>query len=112
MLCNGWDGSLQAIDTGNMDKFDVISSGTWSAYTQAMQQQIPNYWAYPRRFTLADRYFTSVHGPSLPNHLFALAAQSACAIDDGGYPVAATDGRRASWGTVTATGEHRNHSHA
>src|SRR5258708_28689030 len=102
MLCNGWDGSLQAIDTGNMDKFDLISSGTWSAYTQAPQQQIPNYWAYARRFTLADRYFTSVHGPSLPNHLFAIAAQSGGAIDNGGNPGPGTDCAGASWGTVTA----------
>ena len=27
-LCNGWDCSLQAIDGGKMDKFDVISGGT------------------------------------------------------------------------------------
>jgi hypothetical protein len=86
MLCNGWDCSLQAIDTGKMDKFDMISGGTWSAYTQATQQQIPNYWAYARRFTLADHYFTSVHGPSLPNHLFAIAAQSGGAIDNGENP--------------------------
>ncbi len=110
MLCNGWDCSLQAIDTGNMDKFDVISSGTWSAYTQATQQQIPNYWAYARRFTLADRYFTSVHGPSLPNHLFAIAAQSGGAIDNGGNPGPGTDCAGASWGTVTVIDEYGNRS--
>ncbi len=47
------------------------------------EQDIPNYWAYARNFVLADRYFTSVHGPSLPNELFALAAQSGGVIDNG-----------------------------
>ncbi len=37
---------------------------------------IPNYWAYARYFTLADRFFCSSTGPSLPNHLFALAASA------------------------------------
>jgi phospholipase C len=105
-LCNSWDCSLQAIDTGKMDRFDVTSGGTWSAYMQATQQQIPNYWAYARRFTLADHYFTSVHGPSLPNHLFAIAAQSGGAISNGGNP--ACDG--ASGDTVTVIDEYGNRS--
>jgi phospholipase C len=109
-LCNGWDRSLQAMDGGKMDKFDVISGGTWSAYTQATPEEIPNYWAYAQRFTLADRYFTSVHGPSLPNHLFALAAQSGGAIDDGGNPGPGTDCDGSSWGTVTVIDQHGNRS--
>lgn len=109
-LCNGWDCSLQAMDGGKMDKFDVISGGTWSAYTQATPEEIPNYWAYARRFTLADRYFTSVHGPSLPNHLFALAAQSGGAIDNGGNPGPGTDCDGSSWGTVTVIDQYGNRS--
>ncbi len=109
-LCNGWDCSLQAMDGGKMDKFDVISGGTWSAYTQATPEEIPNYWAYARRFTLADRYFTSVHGPSLPNHLFALGAQSGGAIDNGGDPGPGTDCDGSSWGTVTVIDQYGNRS--
>jgi phospholipase C len=109
-LCNGWDCSLQAMDDGKMDKFDVISGGTWSAYTQATPEEIPNYWAYARRFTLADRYFTSVHGPSLPNHLFALGAQSGGAIDNGGNPGPGTDCDGSSWGTVTVIDQYGNRS--
>jgi phospholipase C len=105
-LCNTWDCSLQAIDTGKMDKFDVTSGGSWSAYTQATEQEIPNYWAYARRFTLADRYFTSVHGPSVPNHLFAIAAQSGGAIDNGGKP----DCDGTSGGTVTVIDGYGNRS--
>jgi len=71
------------MDSGMMDKFDLINGGTLNAYTQVNEQDIPNYWAYARNFVLADRYFTSVHGPSLPNGLFALAAQSGGVIDNG-----------------------------
>jgi phospholipase C len=93
-----------------MDKFDVMNGGTWSAFTQVTEQEIPNYWAYAHRFTLADHYFTSVHGPSLPNHLFAIAAQSGGAIDNGGNPGPGTDCEGASWGTVTVIDEYGNRS--
>jgi len=82
-LCNSWDCALEAMDSGKTDKFNLIDAGTLNAYTQVNEQDIPNYWAYARSYVLADRYFTSVHGPSLPNALFALAAQSGGVIDDG-----------------------------
>ncbi len=82
-LCNSWDCALAAIDSGSMDRFDLINGGTLNAYTQMNEQDIPNYWAYARNFVLADRYFTSVHGPSLPNGLFALAGRSGDVIDNG-----------------------------
>jgi phospholipase C len=109
-LCNGWDCSIAAMDSGKMDKFDVISEGAWSAYTQLKERDIPNYWAYANRFALADHYFTSVHGPSLPNHFFAIAAQSGGAIDNGGNAGPGTDCGGASWGTVTVIDEHGNRS--
>jgi phospholipase C len=37
---------------------------------------IPNYWEYARKFTLCDNFFGSVSGPSEPNHLYTVAAQS------------------------------------
>ena len=80
-LCNSWACALQAMDHGKMDQFD-ISNGGLSAYTTVSESEIPNYWAYARRFALADQYFTSVHGPSLPNHLFLVGAQSGGAISN------------------------------
>jgi phospholipase C len=80
-LCNSWDCATQAMDGGKMDRFDLISEGL-SPYTRVSEEGIPNYWAYARHFVLADRYFTSVHGPSLPNHLFTVAAQSGGVIDN------------------------------
>jgi phospholipase C len=82
-LCNRWECALEAMDHGKMDQFDLIPNTGLNAYTQASEQDIPNYWAYARHFVLADRYFTSVHGPSLPNHLFAVAAQSGGVIANG-----------------------------
>ena len=38
--------------------------------------EIPNYWEYARRFTLSDEFFSSLMGPSEPNHLYTIAAQS------------------------------------
>jgi phospholipase C len=80
-ICNGWACAVQAFDNGKMDKFD-LGTGTLGAYTQMTEAGIPNYWAYARRFTLGDHYFTSVHGPSFPNHLFTVGAQSGGAMDN------------------------------
>jgi phospholipase C len=65
-----------------MNRFDLIGSGL-APFTQVNEQEIPNYWAYARHFALADRYFTSIHGPSLPNYLYMVAASSGGVIDNG-----------------------------
>ena len=41
-----------------------------------MEAQIPNYWKVARAFTLCDRYFTDVRGPSEPNYFMLTSAQS------------------------------------
>ena len=66
---------LQATDGGSMDRFVSAehSNDTMGFYDGT---DIPNYWKYARSFTLADRFFCSSIGPSLPNHLFALAASA------------------------------------
>jgi phospholipase C len=40
------------------------------------QTVIPNYWAYAQKYTLCDAFFSAFEGPSLPNHLYSVAAQS------------------------------------
>jgi len=40
------------------------------------QANIPNYWRYAQQYTLCDKYFTAVAGPSTPNHLMLIAADS------------------------------------
>jgi len=45
------------------------------------RQQIPNYWAYARRFVLADNFFSSEYGPTCVEHFFNYAAQSDRFVD-------------------------------
>jgi phospholipase C len=40
------------------------------------EQDIPHYWSYAQQFTLCDNYFTDVAGPSTPNHLMLIMADS------------------------------------
>ena len=43
---------------------------------QYLESDIPAYFAYARQFTLCDNYCTDVAGPSTPNHLMVIAADS------------------------------------
>ena len=74
-------GSRTDIDNDNMDGFDLPADvetpvDDLLAYRQFSQSGIPNYWAYAQHFVLVDHMFTSYHGPSFPNHLYTVAAQS------------------------------------
>jgi phospholipase C len=53
-----------------------LKRATGAAREQYAESNIPAYWAYARRYTLCDRYFTAVAGPSTPNHLMLIAADS------------------------------------
>ena len=79
-----WDNALLAMDYGRMDKFDLELDGNlngdYLSLTQMTQTDIPNYFSYASHFTLGDHMFASLHGPSFPNHLYAVAAQSGGAI--------------------------------
>jgi len=85
-ISHAWQAAITAIDGGKMDKFDVIqggnSNGDYLAYTQLYEGDIPNYFAYARNFVLGDRMFSSLTGPSFPNHLYTVGAQSAGAINN------------------------------
>jgi len=54
--------------------------------------EIPNYWEYARRFTLCDAFFSSLAGPSEPNHLYTVAAKSGGLVNNPGRGVAGEDG--------------------
>jgi phospholipase C len=47
--------------------------------------EIPNYWEYARRFVLCDQFFSSLAGPSEPNHLFTVAAKSGGLVNNPNY---------------------------
>lgn len=77
--------AVTAIDGGAMDGFDqeagAIQNGQDLALSQYHQSDIPNYWTYARDFTLDDRFFSSIAGPTFPNHM-VLVAGSTNNIDD------------------------------
>ncbi|MFN2544456.1 MAG: phospholipase C [Actinomycetota bacterium] len=75
----------RALADWNHGKMNGFGYDAWSrrwAYTQLTAEQIPNYWHWAQQYVLADRFFASVNGPSFPNHLFTIAAQSAGTHDN------------------------------
>jgi phospholipase C len=78
--------AVRAVDGGRMDGFGrilgAIQHGLDFSDSQLYQTDIPNYWAYARSFTLDDRFFSSVLGPSFPNHLVTIAGSSGNTIDN------------------------------
>ncbi len=86
-IAHDWQSALLAIDGGKMDKFDLITGGNsppgqYLSYTQLVEADIPNYFAYARNFVLADNMFSSLTGPSFPNHLYTVGATSGGAINN------------------------------
>jgi len=73
--------SIQAWDHGKMDGFDQPPTGNL-AYSQLHRSQLPNYWLWAQRNVLFDDFFASAWGPSFPNHLYTIAAQSGGARDN------------------------------
>ena len=81
-----WRDAHTAIDNGKMDQFDLLGSanvnGDYLSMTQYLMADIPNYWSYAEHFVLGDRMFSTLAGPSFPNHLYTVAAQTGGAIDN------------------------------
>jgi len=88
---HSYQAALLAMNGGKMDQFDLINLGgagsgdllgdflTCRQFTSA---DIPNYFDYARHFTLGAAMFSSLHGPSFPNHLYTIAADSFGVLDN------------------------------
>jgi phospholipase C len=74
-MSHEWPVAHAAYDNGRMDGF-VWAEGTPNTMGYYDSRDIPNYWEYARHFTLSDHFFSSLNGPSLPNHVYMVAAQS------------------------------------
>jgi phospholipase C len=89
-IAHDWISANTAIDVGKMDRFDLIPNGNvngaYISYSQFGQADIPNYWSYATNFSLADNMFSSLAGPSYPNHLYTIAAQSGGVINNPTLP--------------------------
>jgi len=83
---HSYNAAITAIDGGRMDRFDLITGGNqngdYLSYTQYTEADMPNYFAYARHFALGDNMFSSLTGPSFPNHLYTVGAQSGGAINN------------------------------
>jgi phospholipase C len=53
-----------------------LTRQTTAVREQFVEQDIPAYFSYARKFSLCDNYYTDVAGPSTPNHLMLLCADS------------------------------------
>jgi phospholipase C len=82
-ITHGFASGLYAINGGEMNGFNIIGSGQdLTGYVQHSRETLPSYWAYADRFVLADRFFTSMYGPTFPEHLYTVAAQSYGIVDN------------------------------
>jgi phospholipase C len=73
--------ALAAWNHGKMDGFWQGEHPQW-AYSQLSKDQLPNYWHWASDNVLLDNFFASAQGPSFPNHLYSIAAQSGGAVDN------------------------------
>lgn len=53
-----------------------LTRDTTAPRVQFQEVDIPHYWNYAKQFALCDNYFTDVAGPSTPNHLMLIMADS------------------------------------
>jgi phospholipase C len=78
---NGFNHMAATIDVGGRND---LYGRDLSGYVYFDREGIPNYWAYADRFVVADHFFTSMYGPTLPEHLYAVAAQSNGIVENKG----------------------------
>jgi phospholipase C len=76
-ITHGFASGMYAINGGAMNGFNIIKYGEdLSGYVQFHRDGLPNYWSYADHFTLADHFFTSMYGPTFPEHIYAIAASA------------------------------------
>ena len=66
-----------------MNGFNCIALGEdLTGYSQYDRDSLPAYWTYADQFVIADHFFTSMYGPTFPEHLYTVAAQSYGIVDN------------------------------
>jgi len=99
------EAAVRDYDGGKMDGFNQSATAATWAFTQFQgPEDLPNYWHWAEQFVLGDRFFASVDGPSFPNHLFTIAAQSGGTVDNPSPPVKL--GGFKTWGCDAPLGEY------
>ena len=89
-ICHDWDCTIQDIDYGKMDMFDLgqgcLQNGVPICLSQFNSADMANYFAYAKAFTLADNMFSSLTATSFPNHLYTISATSGGVISQASGP--------------------------
>jgi phospholipase C len=116
-LDNSTLAATAAFDQGHMNGFAAAQQSLPGAGQLALgyynAQEIPYYWALAHRFALADEFFSSNLGGSVPNHQYLVAGQTwAPAAAGAALPSVPTifnqlDARGVSWGYFVA--QYRTH---
>ena len=74
-LGHGFFDAIEAINGGKMNCFDqVVNGASLNGYQAFTRKGMPNYWSYADHFVLGDRMFSSMYGPTFPEHLYTIAA--------------------------------------
>jgi phospholipase C len=76
LLTNAWAAAHVAYDNGKMDGFINAQGGSPQTMGYYDRSDIPYYWDYADHYVLADNFFSSMLGPTLPNHLYIASGAS------------------------------------
>jgi len=78
------DDADEAVQSADVKPSKAPRAPDWAIYALSYLDDhvIPNYWQYAKSFTLCDAFFSAEDGPSAPNHLYAIAAQSGGMTDN------------------------------
>jgi phospholipase C len=84
---------VRSINGGKMNGFDLVTNGSsLTGYSSFTREGIPSYWAYADNFVIGDRMFSSMYGPTFPEHLYTVGAQAGRVVgnkdqtnQEGGY---------------------------
>jgi phospholipase C len=82
-MAHGFFDGIIVVNGGKMDGFDKIAGAKDGLpFTQYHQEDIPAYWRYAEEFALGDRMFSSMYGPTIPEHMFTVAATAARVVSN------------------------------
>jgi phospholipase C len=102
---HGSDAAIFAMNDGKMNRFAQMLHAYQLhrniADSQYTRREIPYYWDYAGHFAIADHFFSTVAGSSLPNHLVLVGGNSQNVI---GNPTGPGPKKDRSWGCDAVSG--------
>jgi phospholipase C len=84
-LSHAWSVAHVDYDNGKMDGF-VIGEKSINTMGYYNRNDIPYYWDYADNYVLDDNFFSSLMGPSFPNHLYIVSGTNGPASGLSNYP--------------------------